>query len=293
MSKNQELAVFDSLSAEVTKFVAPTLTVKVTDFKTSAEAIEARQVLKSYKKQLKKKVDELVDPLKERIQLIKSLAAKIEDPLDASEAHLKLQVDKYAWEQMQIQNELRRKEEERKREDERKAEAERQRLEAAAEAKKKAELEALERARAREVKPTEKRSAFGRALSADDESAAARQAIEERHETERLEREARLDREKKIREAEAGGREYDIRKANISHARKTYEVEVINIDLVPVSLLKRELKVKDAQALYKAGGFKEIPGLKFTETVSVALGEATHVPRQALEGERPRRSGHE
>ena len=58
-----------------------------------------------------------------------------------------------------------------------------------------------------------------------------------------------------------------------------------------VELLKRELRVKEAKAAFKAGGYQPIPGLKFTEKYGVALGESTHVPRGLLDDERRFRRG--
>ena len=280
-----ELIRFDELKAKVSAFVAPALKSQVTDFKSSQDAIDSRKMLKGFQKDLDRRVDELVAPHKAAIDLIKRLAKEIEDPIDRCDSHLKQQVDQQAAAQARMQAEMRKKEEERQRREEEEATEKRRKEEAAAEAKRKAELEALELARAKEPK-TERRASFGRNLSSSAQAEASKKALDDKHELDRLEREARYEREKKIRESEAEGRQYDIRKSNISHTRTDYEVEVENIDLVPVELLKRELRISDAKKAYKAGGNKPIPGLKFTEKVGVALGDATHVPHQALEHER-------
>jgi hypothetical protein len=283
MSNAKDLVEFDRLQAEVARFVEPTLKAQVTDFATSNAAIETLKALKAYQKRVKTCADIYIKPLKQQIEIIKAQAERIEDPLERAERHLRDQVDKFAAEQLKIQERLRKEEEERRQKAEAAAAEKKRAEEAAAEAKRKQELAALEKLNP----PTpSRRSAFGRALSTQDEINAKKAAIDAKHEQERLEREARADREKQIREIDASAREYDIRKGNISHARVHYDIEVTNIDLVPVHLLKRELKKKEAEAAWKAGGKKDIPGLKFIERVGVAIGESTHVPRQALIGER-------
>ena len=282
---DHELVVFDQLRAEVTKFLGQAMAGKVTDAASCEKALVTRKQIKEYKRQLKKRVDEIVDPLKARINFIKGLANQIETPLDQGEDHLKVETDRFAAQLERAREEARRIERERQEKAEREAAEARRREEAAVEAKRKAELEALERAKPKEPEP-EHVGVFGTEVTEEEELTAARQSLDEKFEKERLEREARFEREKIQRETVASQNEYDARKLNVSHARKEYEVEVLDIDKVPVELLKRELRVKEAKAAYKSGGFKPIPGLKFTERVTVALGSMTHVPKGLLDDQR-------
>jgi len=292
MSDQKELVEFDQLQAEVTKFFGQALKAQVTDARSSADAVLDLKTIKDYEKKVKRRLEDLVDPLKKKIEFYKALAAKVQLPLEKAEDHLRGQVDGYAAEQYKIQERARKEEADRVRRENEAAEKKRAQEEAAAEAKRKADLAALERARPPEPAP-QRRSSFGRALSSDDEREAARKALEEKHEQQRLERDAKAERERLERESQASARQYDIRKQNVSGTRKDYEIEIDNIDLVPVHLLKRELRINEAKAAYKAGGLKPIPGLTFKEKIGVAIGAATHVPRQLLESERPPRSGNE
>lgn len=273
---SKDLAQFDSLKADITIFVAPVTSIKVSDFKSSADAIEAGKQIKALMKQVEDKRKDLVGPLNDQVKLINDYAKNIREPLETAEQHVKVQLAQFATEQEKIrQEELRRAEEDR-RAQERRAEEERQRISAEIEAKKQAELEELR------TNQDEAAALFG---DSETEAAIEEQSkeIELAAERERLEAEAALEREAVIRNAQARQQNWDINQNKIKGTRQNLKVEVVDIDKVPVQYLIRQLNESMAKAAHK-GGMKEIPGLRFYFETSVSLGSKTYVPRRALEG---------
>lgn len=268
---SKDLAQFDSLKADITLFVAPVTGLKVSDFKSSAEAIEAGKQIKSLMKQVEDKRKGLVGPLNDQVKLINDYAKNIREPLERAESHVKTELNLFAVEQERIrQEELRRAEEDR-REQERKAEEDRQRIAAEIEARKQAELAALHESR------EEAADIFGSATPVSVEQV---QAIEQAAEREKVEAQAVLDREAAIRDAQARATEWDINQNRIKNTAKRWKVEVVDINLVPKEYVIMTLN--SAMALAAArGGNTNIPGLKFSQEVSVSIGSA-YVPRKAL-----------
>lgn len=268
---SKDLAQFDSLKADITLFVAPVTGLKVTDFKSGADAIEAGKQIKSLMKQVEDKRKGLVGPLNDQVKMINDYAKNIRDPLERAEAHVKVELNRFAQEQEKIrQEELRRAEEDRLAQ-ERKAEEERQRIAAEIEAKKQAQLDNLRESQ------DEASALFGSSgLPNEDQE----RAVEEAAEREKVEAEAVLEREAVIRNAQAKATEWDVNQNRIKNTAKRWKVEVVDISLVPKEFLIITLNEKMALAAAR-GGNKNIPGLKFSQEVSVSIGSA-YVPRRVL-----------
>jgi hypothetical protein len=104
-----ELAAFDELKADITIYVAPTLGIAVTDFKTSNEAIDAGKKVKRLRDLIEKKRKELVGPLNDQVRKINDYAKLLADPLVSAEAHLSKQLTTFEEKQRRIrEQELRR-----------------------------------------------------------------------------------------------------------------------------------------------------------------------------------------
>ena len=271
---SKELAVFDSLKADITQLVAPGHLIRVIDFKTSDEAIKARAQVKALMKQVEDARDGLVRPLNEKVKATNEYARGIQNPLQQVDAHLKSQIDAFAIEQEKIkQAELR------------KIEAERR--EADRKAKEAADALAFEREAARQADLTRIRE---EAQEAEDmfgskvDTAAQIREAEIAAERERLEIEARFEREKAERDAIAAQARFDASQNQIKGVRKNWKVRVVDINLVPKEFLIVELNEKMALASARAGNTK-IAGLEFYQETSVSNGQNTYVPRKALEAE--------
>lgn len=274
---SNDLAQFDSLKADVSIFVAPIKSLKVSDFKSSAEAIEAGKQVKALAKQVEDKRKALVGPLNEQVKLVNSYAKDILSPLEAAETHIKIELNRFAEEQEKIKQEEHRRAEEHRLAQERKAEEDRQRIASEQEAKKQAELKDLEVAQA------EAEQMFGVSEDSAETAAQLRSEIEERNERERLENEARLDREQAIRQVQSRQVTFDINQNQIKNTRKNWKVQVVDINQVPKEFIIMELNQAMALAAARAGN-TNIPGLKFTQEISVSLGSKTYVPAGALKG---------
>lgn len=274
---SQDLVPFDSLRADVSILVAPVKTLKVSDFKTSADAIETGKQVTALLKKIEDKRKELVGPLNDRVDMINAFVKNLVSPLKDAKAYLGDECSRFAEEQEKIKQEAHRRAEEDRRAQERKAEEERQRIHAEQEVKRQADLRELEAAEAAA------KEMFGDSDDSAEQAELLRKEIEERNERERLENEARLDREQAIRDAQARATAYDINQGQIKNARKNWEVEVVDINLVPKEFLIVELNKAMALASARAGN-TNIPGLKFSQPISVSFGSKTYVPRKNLEG---------
>lgn len=272
---SQDLTPFDKLKADITLFVAPTLKIQVSDFKTSQGAIDAGKQVKEYISHVEGKRKEMVGPLNDQVKLINGYAKSIQEPLLHAEAHIKTQLQRFAIEQEKVQQEEIRKAEEARREAEKRAEEERQRIAEELAAKRQAELEALQA-------DDQVASLFG---CESDEPLEDRSAeIEQEAERARLEAEARFEREKLVRDAEFKEQTWDINQARIKNTKKAWKCEAVDLSLVPKEFLIIQL---NSQAVLAAarGGVKEIPGVRIWQETQIALGSKTYVPMAALESE--------
>lgn len=127
------LIAFDQLGAEITTFVQPALTVKVTEKAVADTAVITLKTVKDFEKRVEAKRKELVAPHNNQVKMINDYAKKILAPIEQAEAHLKAELRKFEMELERI-----------RREELAKAEAERKRLEAEAQEKIRQERELAE-----------------------------------------------------------------------------------------------------------------------------------------------------
>jgi len=239
---NTEVEKFSPLQTEVATLVAPTLKMTVSDFKTSEAAIQACQQIKELSKRLDKRRRELVDPLNAEVKAINEIAKQVGGPLDAAEAHLRLQLNRFAAEQ------------EKKRQEEfARIETERKQREAELAAKQEDERKKLER---------------GAALFGTGGEEVAQ--LEEKHQIETA-----------IARTEVEQARFDANQQQIKNTRRTLKCKAVDLTKVPREFLIVELNEKAVCAAYK-GGVTVIPGVEFWHEVGVAIGEKTRVPRAAL-----------
>jgi hypothetical protein len=296
-----DMAPFDALSAEVTLMVAPIKAIVVTDEATKKQALDAGAQLKALSKKVEARREEIAQPLHRRWKAVLERVKTVVNPLDAAETHLREQLGKYdrqVREKAEAEARLlrerqeaeRRAAEERERaaraEADKKAKAERDALEA----KQRQEREARERA---DRERSEAASLFKKkqddqaeierreaARIADERAAADRKALEEQQARDRLANEARAQREREERAAADAARLKDVENQKVENSRRTVVIEVLNWDLVPGELLRRELKVKEIEARFK-GGETTIAGLKLSWGSSVSL-KAAPTEQRAL-----------
>lgn len=84
-----ELKVFDPVAAEITKFVSPALTVKVSSAEVALDAHTAARQVKALEKAVETKRVELVGPLNAQVKMINEYAKTLLNPLSKVESHLK------------------------------------------------------------------------------------------------------------------------------------------------------------------------------------------------------------
>lgn len=269
---SKELVVFDVLKADIAQFVAPVLKIRVGDFKTSADAIEAGKQIKTLMKKVEDARTGLVAPLNDQVKTVNNYAKSIKEPLEQVEGHIKSELARFAVEQEKIKQEELRRAEAIQRENERKAQAEAARITAEQEAMRQAELSRI-REEAKEAEDM-----FGTKVDASAQIQEAELAADR----ERLELQARFEREKAERDAAASVARFDASQNQIKNVRKNWKVSVVDITKVPKEFLIIELNEKMALASARAGN-TNIPGLSFFQETSVALGQNTYVPQKALE----------
>lgn len=209
-----DLQKFEPLQAEISQFVAPALQIVVTDFGSSADAIETAKVIKTIQKKVTEVRRSLVDPLNEEVKKINAYAAELMRPLNQVEDHVRYQLNAFAGKQEEIRkSELRRLEEERRqaeRELREKQEAERLAMKAGA------ELFGLSEENEREIE--EKQRVESAILDAKN-----KQAI------------------------------WDAKQFQVKNTRTLKKVKIVNLDLVPKEFLIIEVNTKAALAAMKAG----------------------------------------
>lgn len=270
-----ELVVFDSLKADIAQFVAPCFKIQVVDFKTSDDAINARNQIKAFMKQVETARDGLVRPLNDRVKLTNEYAKGVQEPLKQIDTHLELEVRRFAIEQEKIKQEAFRKAEAVRQEAERKAQLEARKIAEEQEATHQAELARI-REEAKEAEDMFGVKRDGAAISAQLREA---EIVAER---ERAETRARLDRESMERIAAEKQAQFDASQRQIKGVRKNWKVRVVDINQVPKEFLIIELNEKMALASARAGNIS-IAGLEFYQETTIASGNNTYVPRAALQ----------
>lgn len=247
-----ELTQFNELKSELDTLVKPTLSIKVTDFPSSASAIEAAKSVKALQKRIEAKRKELVGPLNDQVKRINDFVKDIMAPLDTAESHLKRQLTDFEVEQEKLRDAERKA-----------AEAERVKREAALAARQEEERAAMAEKLA---ETSEVEDLFGADEGVPDAAMEAA-ALEARQAEER----ARI-------AQQAKDREYDIKSRGVANTRKIWKCDVEDLDLVPKEFLIVTLNQAAVIAAARAGVTK-IPGVKIWQETSIAIGANTSVAR--------------
>jgi hypothetical protein len=255
-----ELKQFDQLVADISSFVAPTLTIQVTDHESNEGAVEAVRGIKGLLAAVEKKRKELVGPLNEQVKAINDYCKRITEPLNRAETTVRMQINEFAA----VQERARRAEEERLRkereEEERRAAEEKARLEAEILARQQAEVE----------EHAEAANLFG-PDSGDIE--AVHSEIAEEHANELATATAQLEMQAAVRAIEHKQKEFDVQQMGVKHTRKTLKMRVVDINLIPKEFLIIQPNEKAILAAAKAG--VKIDGVEFYEDIQVAIGSAS------------------
>jgi hypothetical protein len=208
----QDVQKLEPLKAEIAEMVSPLLTVTVTDFKSCQDATNAAKTIKAMLKRLDDLRRAETDPLRARVSEIMDYVKSIQAPLDAADAHIRTELNRFAVEQEKIrQEELR------------KAQEEQRRKEAELAKKQAEEIAALEK---------------GAEMFGDDG------AIEELAKKQAEER--------AVAKAEIVQKTYDINQFQVKNTRKTVRVRVVDLKKVPKNFLIIEVNEKAAIAAHKA-----------------------------------------
>lgn len=257
-----DLKVFDSLTADITLFVAPIKQLSVRDPVQSQVAIDVAKCIKDYVQRVEAKRKELVGPLNAQIKAINDYCKTITAPLIEADFHVRTELNSFATEQEKIRRAEAERVERERLEAERLAREERERVEAELRARQ--EAEAAERTKAA--------SLFG----ADEEDEAAEAEHQARQERERAEQKAELDRQAAIRASEFKKKEWDANQLQIKNTRANLKVRVLDINLIPKEFLIITPNEKALVAAGKAG--VKIAGVEFYEEIAVAIGRTTRMP---------------
>jgi hypothetical protein len=275
---NQDLAPFDAMSAEVTLLVKPIYGLKVTDPDSEIVAAEHLRKLRILRDSVEAKRKELTAPLRERERAINDYAERLATPIRQAEAALKDEAKAY---KIEVERKIREERERLEREErERVAEEARKRREAqeAAEARRREEervarekADAIQKerdeaaakaAKARSLFKTSGMAVFDGGPQVDEAA-----ALRERHEKERLEEQARAEREESERKKAFEAEQRRLEALKPKGLRTDWDFEVQDASQVP-----REYLMVDEKALRFAvvgRGLRQIPGVRIFEKRSV------------------------
>lgn len=251
------LVIFDSLKADISLYVKPTLSIAVSDAKSGQEAIEAGKLVKGYQIMLEKKRKEMVEPLSAQVKAINDYAKSIAEPLLAAESHIKGQL--VAFERQLEITRLAALKAEQERRDKAEAEARAEQEKAAA------ELAEKHRAQLARIEPESDYNPLG---SDDEIDLIAQQAREA------AEAQAAIERENAVRKAADDLRVYDIKQEKVKNSAKTWKCELVDIEKVPAHFVTKTLNTSMVIAAAR-GGTTEIPGVKLWQDTSVRFGANT------------------
>ncbi len=258
-----DIKVFDKLAADITLFVAPTMTITVADPGEAQSAIEVAQNLKAYSTMVEDKRKELVAPLNARVKAINDYCKQITLPLTNADTHVRAQLNAFATQQEQVRRaELAR------------VEAERVEAERVARVAREADEEALRVKQEAEAEELAANAALFGVPNGDID--AANSEIDAQQTREWEEKQAELNRQEAVRKMEAQQAVFDANQVQLKTTRATWNVRVLDLALVPKEFLIITLNDRAALAIAKAGG--KIAGLEFYETHAVAIGAKTRMP---------------
>lgn len=259
----KELKVFDQLTSDIATLVGPVSKLKVVDFKTSETAVKHGSAIQGLLKEIEERRDSLVRPRNEEVKKVNEYAREIKAPLEAAKRHLEAEVGAFAAETRR-----------QKAIEEARIEAERVAKEEQIAAKAQAALDALEAERAEAA--AELDPLFGDREEHEAEFARQQEIIQ-------AEAEAAHGRAR----AAAAVQKYDASRQDVKGARMVWEVELVDINQVPVEFLIREINRSMILAAAR-GGNVNIPGVRVFQKPSVGFGQNTYVPQEAIMAERAR-----
>lgn len=253
------LVIFDSLKADISLYVKPTLSIAVSDAKSGQEAIDAGKTIQGYKIMLEKKRKEMVEPLNAQVKAINDYAKSIAEPLLAAESHIKAQLIAFER-QLEVTRQAALKAEQERRE---KAEAEAQ----AEQERVAAELAEKHRAELARIEPQSEYNPLG----SDDEA-----DLQAEHAREAAEVQAKIDRETAVRKAADSLAAYDINQQKVKNSAKTWKCELVDISKVPDHFVTKTLNTAMVIAAARAGTV-EIPGVRIYQETTVRFGAHTRM----------------
>lgn len=261
----KELKVFDQLTSDIATLVGPVSKLKVTDFKSSATAVEYGRTISVLLKEIDARKDELVAPHLAFNNQVYEYVREMKLPLTEAKDHLAHEAGKFAAEQRRLaQIEAAKIEAIRI--------AEEQRIAAETQAK----LDALEADKEEAVATMD--PVFGNVQEQDDEFARQQALIVE---------EAELDRGRAI--TAANNARFAAERNQVKGLRMEWDCELIDMDAVPVQFQVRELNRAMILAMARASKTPiDIPGVRVFQKPSMGFGQNTYVPREALRGEATR-----
>lgn len=255
-----DLVAFDQLKSDIVSLVAPTMKITVTDFTSAQSAIDTVKQIKDYIKKVDAVRTGLVGPLNDRVRVVNNYAKGIGQPLLDAEAYIKRQLVVFEEEQERVRLELMKK-----------AEEERLRIEAELAAKHEAELAEAQEGVALEQ---EAASMFG-SEAVPEESQAEAQVVAIKQ---------KASEEMALAKGDFREKQWDINQQGIKNTKKVWKCELVDINVVPVEYLIRELNEQAILAMARAG-VTNIPGVRVWQETAIAIGRSTYVPRITLKQE--------
>lgn len=253
---NTDLSVFTQLKADISNFVAPAMSIKVTDFDSANKAVEAGKTIKGFLNQIEKKRKEMTAPLDAQKKAIMDYARDIAESLGAAEVSVKSQLVAFELEQEKIRVARQRVIDDERRRIE---EEERQRAAQAL-----AELEEKSKLSDRAA------SIFGSDPEEENTAAIEKETLV-----------AQIAIDTQVRKVEHQQKTWDNERQGISNARKTWKCDLVDINLVPKEFLT--ITLNNALVLSAArNGVTDIPGVKIYQETTIAFGANTRVPREML-----------
>jgi hypothetical protein len=260
-----ETTVLDKTKIEVEKLVekyTPLMPLTVTDPVSAQQATDVLQDVRGALKRIEIQRKSLTEPMQKRVKELIAYEKALKAPLKAIEEPLQQTLNDFAHQQ-RLEAEARQRaiDEQRDRE-ERAAEAERKRKEQEFADAQVAEAERLAAANAM----------FGTDVSTEFVNT----SIEQVQSDEWKKKQTELDQEEAHRRVDHAQRTWDNRQTRVKGTRPTYDVELVDLTLVPQEFLIIELDEKKIIEAYKAG--RDVPGVKVIEGSTVPIGGNTSMP---------------
>lgn len=283
MSETQALQQFDALKAELQVWVAPVLTLKVSDKATSDNARAALLQLKVYSKKIEERRKEITQPLRARIDEVITLAEDVGRPLLDAEKWLKSEMKTYEIAAEKRRQEERAELERKRREEDERIQAQRRKEFEVAEAKRQADqkvaddLAVQKRAEAESVAERErKKAAMFRGGKTQEQIDAERVDAEKKLEDERLAKQKAADLERAEVQARVE-REDRERAKTFASQQKAVEADksknvrmVTQFEIEDVTKLPQRFLIPNQSEIRKAAiAGEQIPGVRIWKEADI------------------------